>query len=138
MKNGYGFVHRDDDQTDIFVHQTAIKRNNPQKYLRSLGEGERVEFDVVQGDKVQYPGQGLTQHEIQGCEAVNITGLGGEPVEGSKYAATRGERRRRAGGRGGSLNAPRRYTRHSTHYCSSLVLYLYYVSVLYCGYRNLV
>ncbi|EEC14335.1 Y box binding protein, putative [Ixodes scapularis] len=36
---------------DIFVHQTAITRNHPQKLTRTVYEGETVEFDVAVGEK---------------------------------------------------------------------------------------
>ncbi|KPK03964.1 MAG: cold-shock protein [Gemmatimonas sp. SG8_28] len=44
---GFGFLTRDDGQKDCFVHHTAIQGEG----FKSLREGERVEFDVVQGQK---------------------------------------------------------------------------------------
>ena len=44
---GFGFITRDDGQKDCFVHHSAIEG----KGFKTLAEGERVEFDVVQGAK---------------------------------------------------------------------------------------
>ena len=44
---GYGFITLDDGQKDCFVHHTAIQSEG----FKSLAEGERVQFDVVQGQK---------------------------------------------------------------------------------------
>ena len=45
-EKGYGFITRDDGP-DVFVHHSAIQGGG----FRTLNEGERVEFDVVQGQK---------------------------------------------------------------------------------------
>jgi cold shock protein len=43
---GFGFITREGGP-DVFVHHTAILSEG----FRSLSEGERVQFDVVQGPK---------------------------------------------------------------------------------------
>ena len=45
-EKGYGFIARDEG-ADVFVHHSAIQMNG----YRSLIEGQRVEFEVVAGDK---------------------------------------------------------------------------------------
>ena len=44
---GFGFSTPEDGQKDCFVHHSAIQGNG----FKSLAEGDRVEFEIVQGKK---------------------------------------------------------------------------------------
>jgi len=55
---GFGFITPDDKSADVFAHFSAIKMDG----FKSLKEGQRVSFDVIEGPK--------------GKQAANIT-----PVE---------------------------------------------------------
>lgn len=46
-EKGYGFIARDNEEKDVFVHFSAINAEG----FRSLREGQRVEFEVVEGEK---------------------------------------------------------------------------------------
>ena len=52
---GYGFVSRDNGGKDVFVHHSAIEGTG----YKSLDEGQKVQFEVTQGQK--------------GDQAVNVT-----------------------------------------------------------------
>jgi CspA family cold shock protein len=45
-EKGYGFIEREEGE-DVFVHFSAITMDG----YKTLTEGQRVEFDVVQGSK---------------------------------------------------------------------------------------
>ena len=56
---GFGFVTRNDGEKDVFVHHSAIQGEG----FKTLAEGEKVEFDVVQG--------------LKGPAAENVVKVGG-------------------------------------------------------------
>lgn len=44
---GFGFIQPDEGERDCFVHHSAIQGDG----FKTLAEGERVEFDMVEGQK---------------------------------------------------------------------------------------
>lgn len=44
---GFGFITLDDEDRDCFVHYSSIQGDG----FRSLAEGDRVQFDLVTGQK---------------------------------------------------------------------------------------
>jgi len=45
-RKGYGFIEQEDGP-DVFVHYSGIDGNG----FKSLGEGDRVSFEIEQGEK---------------------------------------------------------------------------------------
>jgi CspA family cold shock protein len=46
-EKGFGFISQDAGGPDVFVHFSAIQGNG----YRELAEGEKVEFELTQGQK---------------------------------------------------------------------------------------
>lgn len=46
-EKGFGFIQPDSGGKDVFVHYTAIEGSG----FRSLAQGDRVEFEIVQDAK---------------------------------------------------------------------------------------
>lgn len=46
-EKGYGFIEREDGRKDVFVHFSGIVGDG----FKSLEEGQRVTFEVTQGQK---------------------------------------------------------------------------------------
>jgi len=44
---GYGFISRDDDSKDVFVHSSAVKDAG----ISDLAEGDSITFEVEEGAK---------------------------------------------------------------------------------------
>lgn len=92
VKDGFGFITRHDTGEDVFVHQSCILRPNSRHSIRSVGEGEVVEFGVI-ASKVTGPGF----QRVKGSAFVRPKSSGsggrGRPRSGTGVRPMRGERR---------------------------------------------
>jgi cold shock protein len=48
-EKGYGFIQQENGDKDLFVHFRQVNKNTPGRV--SLAEGQRVTFEVGQGQK---------------------------------------------------------------------------------------
>eukprot|EP00804_Cyclotella_cryptica_P002270 CCRYP_004006-RB/>CCRYP_004006-RB protein AED:0.04 eAED:0.04 QI:239/1/1/1/1/1/2/609/132 len=67
-KKGFGFLIPDDGSQEVFVHHSAIHASG----FRSLGDGEPVEFEVLQEPNGRW-------------KALNVTGPDGAYVQGCVF-----------------------------------------------------
>ena len=86
---GFGFIAVDGNNEDVFVHQSEIHAQG----FRSLGEGEKLEFEIVAQDNGKK-------------KAIKVTGPNGDYVKGQErppmqYDNDGGYRGGRGGYRGG-------------------------------------
>jgi cold shock CspA family protein len=65
-KKGFGFIEPADGSDDVFVHFSAIQTDG----FKSLGDGEAIEFEVIEEDGGKRRAQ-------------DVTGVDGAPVQGS-------------------------------------------------------
>ena len=87
-EKGFGFIARESGEGDVFVHHSAIQGGG----FKTLNEGERVEFEVVQGQK------GPAAEAVVRLDAPQG---GGDRGGGGGYGGGGGGRGGGGGGRGG-------------------------------------
>ena len=96
-KKGFGFIVPDDGSPDCFAHYSAIHSDG----FKSLGDGEEVEFDVVEEDGGRR-------------RAESISGPGGVPVQGSarRWSSYNDDNSQGGGGYGGGNQGGGGYDRY--------------------------
>ena len=56
---GYGFIEPEEGGSDVFVHISAVERAG----MQTLQEGQKINFDVVEGQNGKSAAENLTASE---------------------------------------------------------------------------
>jgi len=107
-EKGYGFITPDDGGKDCFVHFSAIQGGG----FRKLEEGQKVEFEVGQGQKGP---QAENVVALDGGTGGGGGGGGGGRGERGGYGGGGGGGRGDRGGRGGGRGRDREYGRRDEY-----------------------
>jgi len=79
VARGYGFIERNDNEQDVFLHQSAVvRRGRKPRYSLYLKGGEDVEFDVVEGVK------GLEAAAVSAPDGMELFTVNPRPQHGRK------------------------------------------------------
>jgi len=58
-QKGYGFIEPEDGSSDAFVHISAVEKAG----MATLNEGQKIEFELVQGRNGKYAAENLSVSE---------------------------------------------------------------------------
>jgi cold shock CspA family protein len=71
---GYGFIRDENDSRDVFVHRSALESSG----LKELRKGQKVIFDLEQGDRRAATNVYVLEDGQVSSEAAHVTGQPGE------------------------------------------------------------
>ena len=111
---GFGFINSE-EENDVFVHFSALIGDDDENDNKTLNENDKVEFDVVQGEKGPQANNVVVTLKAPPSEKRSYSGGGGGGYGGGKgyrggkgYSGGKGSRKARGDRKGRSRGTSKR------------------------------